>query len=381
MKLFDIKRVLARCPLVFNFTKYCFNSAKNGVSYFRRRNSSQEKLLQIKTVHKQYSKVIWYFGVATHPNLGDLAQTNCTFDWLKKLYPDALVIDISSEQFYFCPNKFMSLLKKIVKISDLIVFQSGYTMTHIHEHEAMRKQIISTFVNNRIVILPQTIFYKTKADEKWAVETYKDLDNLLLLARDRVSYETAKKLFGKTEIVLFPDIVTTLIGNMQFSNEREGILFCVRDDWERYYSDKQMKELIGRISKLAPTATTDTSIKINNTEDRAAVWKLVCGTIEEYSKYKLIITDRYHGTIFALAAGTPVIVLKTTDHKVITGAEWFKPLIPEYIFVASDLCEAELLVHQVLERTYEYKISAYFADEYYSKLSTFIEGGAFHANL
>ena len=62
--------------------------------------------------------------------------------------------------------------------------------------------------------------------------------------------------------------------------------------------------------------------------------------IEDYSRYKIIITDRYHGTILSLVAGTPVIILKTNDHKVTTGADWFKGVYDEHVFLANDLKNA-----------------------------------------
>ena len=106
----------------------------------------------------------------------------------------------------------LSALKDSLMPCDLIFFQSGYTMTYVHENERMRRIILETFPNNRTVLLPQTILYETDEQKMWAEETYKDRDNLLLLVRDRISYENAKKLFGKTKMQLFPDIVTTLIG-------------------------------------------------------------------------------------------------------------------------------------------------------------------------
>lgn len=51
------------------------------------------------------------------------------------------------------------------------------------------------------------------------------------------------------------------------------------------------------------------------------------------SHYKVVITDRYHGTIFSLIANTPVIIIKSTDHKVTTGADWFKGIYDDYVYV------------------------------------------------
>ena len=69
------------------------------------------------------------------------------------------------------------------------------------------------------------------------------------------------------------------------------------------------------------------------------------------------ITDRYHGTIFSLCAGTPVIILKTTDHKVTTGADWFKGVYDDYVYVAKDLDDAYSLCQKVLAKKLSYHIN------------------------
>ncbi len=314
-----------------------------------------------------------YCCAAVHPNLGDLAQTMCTLDWLHENYPDASVVELPSRDFYFGKGEVMSVLKGNVRPSDLIIFQSGYTMTGVHEHELMREAVIDAFPDNRIVILPQTIFYQTKEWEAWAIITYKDRRNLLLLARDRISFETAKKLFGTTQMDLFPDIVTTLIGTRQYDGERNGVLFCVRDDWERLYSEKEMAALMQSVGQYSHVDQTDTTVRVPDAEDREAVRTLIDETIEKYSKYQLIVTDRYHGTIFSLIAGTPVVILKTTDHKVVTGAEWFAPCMADYVVVAETLADAENLIPRMLEQPRKAIEGAYFKENYYDHLKSLIE--------
>lgn len=373
MNFFDVKRLLARNQYVFRFTKQCFNLAKQTATYPRRKKKVCAKLAEVEKAHDSTDKVIWYCCVAVHPNLGDLAQTVCTLDWLKKNYPYAAVVELSSRDFYFDENKMLSVLEEAVAPRDLIVFQSGYTMTGAHENELMRQMILDAFPDNRIVLLPQTIFYQTEEQKNWAVKTYKDRDNLLILARDRISYETAQSLFGSTRMALFPDIVTTLIGTKAFKDQREGVLFCVRDDWERLYSEKEMKVLMLRIEQHMSVSQTDTTEQVLDTEDREAVRTFVEKTIEEYAHYKLIVTDRYHGTIFALVAGTPVVVLKTTDHKVITGAEWFSPCMANFISVADTLEQAEQIALQMLEQPHEHAGGSYFRENYYDHLKSLIE--------
>jgi hypothetical protein len=69
-----------------------------------------------------------------------------------------------------------------------------------------------------------------------------------------------------------------------------------------------------------------------------------------------------------LCAGTPVIILKTTDHKVTTGTDWFKGIYDDYVYVAEDLEDAYKIAHTVLEKKISYKLEPYFKTEYYDKL-------------
>ncbi|MFI5429468.1 polysaccharide pyruvyl transferase family protein [Aeromicrobium sp. UC242_57] len=47
----------------------------------------------------------------------------------------------------------------------------------------------------------------------------------------------------------------------------------------------------------------------------------------DFSNYQVTVTDRYHGVIFSLISGTPVVVLESTDHKLRSGVQWFPPQI------------------------------------------------------
>ena len=76
----------------------------------------------------------------------------------------------------------------------------------------------------------------------------------------------------------------------------------------------------------------------------------------------------HHGTIFSLCAGTPVIIIKTTDHKVTTGADWFKGIYDDYVYVAEDLDDAYRLASDILSKRISHKLEPYFKEQYYDKL-------------
>ena len=102
----------------------------------------------------------------------------------------------------------------------------------------------------------------------------------------------------------------------------------------------------------------DTTIKENFMKIRSDLERYVWAEIESYSNYEVTITDRYHG----------VIILKTTDHKVTTGADWFKGVYDDYVYVAKDLDDAYSLCQKVLAKKLSYHILPYFKTKYYDGL-------------
>ena len=201
---------------------------------------------------------------------------------------------------------------------------------------------------------------------------------MLFLARDRISFGMAEEMFPDLPVLLYPDIVTTLIGQYKYENERDGILFCCRDDSERYYADEEIAELMKRCEKFAKVDKTDTTKKISYSEIVKNAEAYIMSEIERYSTYKLLITDRYHGTIFSLVAGTPVIIIKSTDHKVVTGAEWFQGVYDDYVYLADSLEDAFNIAEHLYNEERDHIMQPYFEEEYYNKLKYIFENKTRH---
>ena len=92
-----------------------------------------------------------------------------------------------------------------------------------------------------------------------------------------------------------------------------------------------------------------------------------------YSKFQLIITDRYHGTIFSLIAGTPVIVLKTTDHKLSSGVKWFPQDFKDYIEFVENIDSVYDTAQEILSKKLTHQLPPYFKQNYYDKLKKILE--------
>ena len=212
-------------------------------------------------------------------------------------------------------------LKLTIRKNDVFIGHSGYFFVD-HHGGWFSFDFLMQHWNNQFIVLPQTINFYAPVVKSRVARIFGNKANLTILCRDEVSYENAKQLFGTTEILLYPDIVTSLIGVRKFTTEREGILFCIRDDIEAFYSSNDIDCLMNRFGNVRKEKI-DTTLKISETEMRKHRDELINKTIERIATYKVVITDRYHGTIFSAIANTPVIVINSADHKLSSGVKWF----------------------------------------------------------
>lgn len=317
---------------------------------------------------KRYNAYV--FGAPMHINMGDQAQSLCIKIWIEKNYPQhhvtLLVIPHTTDSI-------IHLIRKIIKSEDLIFFHSGYHLTDLYAVKEIYMRCITIFKDYQIISFPQTIFFKKKTEMEKVVKTLKSHPNYILLCRDLTSYQTALESFDLKKIYLFPDIVTSLIGKYYFDNLRNGILFCIRNDIEAFYSKTEINKLKARFSNLR-IEETDTSIPNKFSYINKRRLNILESIFKYYSSFEVIITDRYHGTIFSLIANTPVIVLSSTDHKLSSGVRWFpKDIFGHYINYAHNLDEAHQIAIKILNmKDLNYKLPPYFEDNYYSKLKKII---------
>lgn len=312
---------------------------------------------------------VFYLGSPSHANLGDLAQGVCIRRWIKNNLPDYDLVEIKTNWLVNTHYSLLSILKSNYQENDIIIFQSGYATTDLGGYaDDMHCAVIEELPDAYFLMMPQTILFVDEARKDRTSRIYNSAHKMLYLARDNVSFHMAEEMFPDIEVREYPDIVTTMIGSMDFESNRNGILLCCRDDSEKYYSDDDISKLMERCSSIAPVTITDTTKNKSKKEIISNPSNFVEREIEKYSHYKLVITDRYHGTIFSLIAGTPVIIIKSTDHKVTTGADWFKGIYDDYVFLAEDLDDAYKLAQRLYKKHFNHKLEAHFERDYYAKL-------------
>lgn len=373
MEVYEIKRLIKQNT---NWLYKILKKVKIVLDYLKRIPMKFREYKKVKNILKfvnKNQKKILYVGIPLHPNLGDQAQYYCITKWLKENYSEYKIIEIPD---ILINSNFMRINKRIfdiINLNDIIVFQSGYRTTDVAniKGEYAHRKIIQMFPENKILVFPQTINFKSVKEMKASKEAYSKGKRILFLARDKKSFDIAKDNYVANKVELYPDIVTSLIGKYNFKNNRDGILCCMRRDGEKLYENVDIDKMMNDLRKIAKVDRNDTTISIKYDELKANLLKIIENTIENFSKYKVVITDRYHGTIFSLASNTPTIVINSTDHKLSSGVDWFKDKkeFDGYIFFANTLDEAKNIAEEIYRTKTKYEaLPEYFNSHYYDKL-------------
>ena len=160
----------------------------------------------------------------------------------------------------------IDIMKKVIKKSDFIVFQSGYNTHDLGGNEdIMHQMVITAFPEIKMIMLPQTVYFQSEERKNQCSKIYDAHKNLLFFARDPVSEAYAKQMFPSLRVILFPDIVTSLIGTYDHStSERKGVYLCRRKDVEQYYTEEDYSRIKSILSKFDDVEVSDTIIKASN---------------------------------------------------------------------------------------------------------------------
>lgn len=335
-----------------------------------KRINNKKEVRNILENKKTELPCIFYCGVCESSNMGDIAQTYCTLNWMGENYPKYNVVICKTSVFMDECCDLIGAMKKVIKPTDLIFFQSGYNTHDLGGVEDfMHQKVIQAFPGNEIIMLPQTVYFKSEIRKQQCSNIYNAHPRMLFLARDPVSERYAKEMFPDLQVVLYPDIVTTLIGSYDYSNaKRNGIYLCRRKDIEQYYTEEDYINIKRILSDIDEVDVSDTIITAKNKEILKNLKGFVDNIVERFSKYRVVVTDKFHGLIFSIIAGTPVVVIKTKDHKVTSGYEWFSKIYPDIVYYAENQDEIAHKVSEILNKANYCKPDNYFKCEYYDNL-------------
>ncbi len=284
-------------------------------------------------------------GSNTGGNMGDSAILLAEKKFMESM--DLSFKEVTFEEMY---DKYFKIYNHVLRASDTILYQGGGNMGNIWYHEEYyRRKLIQKHPDNEIIIFPQTIFFTDSADaedrKRESIDIY-NRPNITIVAREKISYEIFTELYPKANILLTPDIVLSLPA-YRFKQNRDGILLCMRRDYEKIFSSEAESKLISVIKGMdidysyTDTCIEDNSYTVTQRED------VVTAKFRELASAELVITDRLHGMVFCAITETPCIVLSNFNQKVKGTYEWIKYL--DYIRYVDTVEEAIGLIPDLMK--------------------------------
>ncbi len=255
-------------------------------------------------------------------NVGDQAQAVAIHAWLAKHFPDMPVVEVDKLEVFYCH----AVLRRIVRSDDLIFLHSGGNLGDRGVwSERARRLMISSFGRNRIVSLPQTIHFSDtptgQEHREISRRVYAAHPRLTVIGRDPVSGALAAELFPKAQTFCVPDFVLSL--RLPWAgppSELRNVLLCLRHDDESALSREAHAVLAGSL----PYDSTRFDTTIRERIPAARRGPILARTLALFTAHDAVVTDRYHGLIFAVLCRRPTVVLRTRDHKLTSALDWFR---------------------------------------------------------
>ena len=285
----------------------------------------QKLKYKIRKIDKEKTIIYALIPPPQLANIGDHAQVVAIQLWLKKHFPGYSVLEVDKNETIYGQR----LLKNIIKPDDIIFLHSGGNLGDRGIwSETGRRLMIQNFHENRIVSLPQTIFFSDtdegRKQKNISQEIYAGHPNLTIIGRDKESGLLAERLFPKAQVLVVPDFVLSLkledLGMSNIPSKKGEILACLRVDDESVLSFEDRENIANSLGEK--TMLTDTTLsKPINAKNRIEIIKQF---IDDVLQHEAVVTDRFHGLIFSVIAKRPAVVLKTVDHKLTSAMDWFE---------------------------------------------------------
>lgn len=277
--------------------------------------NSLKKLLGNEKLNIDYDNSVVFLLACDYNNIGDVLIRVSQESFLKQNIKDKKVVAIGFNDTYH----FLKDIEKNATKNTIVVLTGGGDVDDRYtEIERTRNYIIKLLEKNgcRIISFPQTIDYSnTKKGAyylKKAKISYGSNKNFVFIAREKKSYNFAKKNFDGVKIYFTPDIVfshDTIIKD----KKREGIGLLFRNDGEKIRNDKFIKSLLDCLGNKYKVSKNDMSVD-NFEKDK--IYDYMNDKINFVSEKQLIITDRLHGMILCYITNTPCIVFPNVNHKI-----------------------------------------------------------------
>lgn len=283
-----------------------------------------------------------------HDNSGDVLIWQGTVDFLKRI-PYKSYGSFSAETFTFpeIPENVIILLQGGGNFGDLYNFYHKFKIS-----------ILNHYPRNKIIFLPQTIYYKNLQNFKEDMDVINRHKNVVFCARDKISF----KIFNENKaehvkLLLLPDMAFCMSAEWfnKRNNAKQKHLYIKRIDGELSnsklelgsnsfdriadwptYSDPETSEMkkmrfylkwLGRFQRRLPIFANPIKKIVNNYANQVFREHIVKQAITFINDYDVVTTTRLHGCILSVLLGKEIILLDNSYGK---NSNFYEAWLSEY---------------------------------------------------
>lgn len=247
-----------------------------------------------------------YLDLPYHANIGDAMIWMGTESWLCSL-PFRCLLRASYSTFSF-PK---------LKSEVIILMHGGGNFGDLwRQHQEFRLKVIQHYPNNRIIILPQTVYYSNPKFARHDAAIVRQYPNIIVCARDQRSFRFLKAFRFAKHVLLLPDMAFCA-DIKPIHNTKEAILIKRTDkEWNESLADSlpagidvcdwcsidKPDEIIKNLGSIQSPKEID-SYAFN-----VFLPHLIELGVRQLGSYKTIHTTRLHAAILGILLGKEVVL-------------------------------------------------------------------------
>lgn len=258
-----------------------------------------------------------------HPNVGDSAIYLGELEWLRSRH------GITPHYVCAAGNFSAEALRRAVPTGPILIHGGGNFGDIWPYHQEFREAVLTAFPDRRIIQLPQTMHFNDLAAQHRVAAKIAAHGNVLLLARDRRSFDLARDAFP-CEARLCPDMALALGPTPRPVAARHDALLLLRTDKEKAshaalpplpdgaFVCDWLDEAPGFRPRLrrrsavsamlgAPARAFDRNYQRERFYHALAAGRVARG-LRMLAAGSVVVTDRLHGHILSLLLGIPHVV-------------------------------------------------------------------------
>ena len=202
------------------------------------------------------------------------------------------------------------------------------------QHNTFRKRILELYPNNRVVILPQTVYYEGARNARRDAASFRRHKHLTIFARDNYSYRFLKFFRFSSDVRMMPDMAFCLdiewLKSLSWPTSEKKLFFkrtdkelattkCFNEeevlgkydvgDWPLYGQTDPM------LNHLDALIESKQFVEANEYAVRSYLPERIRAGVEFIGQYSEVYSNRLHGAILALLLGKKVVIIDNSYGK------------------------------------------------------------------